>query len=579
MNLAWLPLAWAAGALVMAFGLATSHYRLVRRITPCRPLVEAQVLSLLEDCKQLMGVRVPVALVETAAVDGPCLFGFLRPRLLLPTGFTRDFSLDELRFVFLHELGHIKRRDIPLGWLTAWLQIVHWFNPLVWLAFWRMRMDRELACDAMALSHAAEDDAKPYGRTIVKLLENFGDSLRAPSLAGIVEDKQHMKERILMIAQFHKSNRGFAVAALLFIALGLLTLTDAQLGSKSSAAETGGQAAPPQIVSTSPAVAATEVDPALAEIRVTFDQDMKSGYSWTGAGPDYPPTTEGAKAQWRDKRTCVLPVKLEAGHYYRVGINSTSYQNFRSVAGVAALPSAIFFTTQGASEKLKARMLVPQVVRCDPDNGAQNVSPEVTELRVTFSMPMGGGCSWCTASDEGADFPKGREGKQMYWTEDKKTCVLPVELKPGMAYRLSLNALEFKNFQSDAGVPLEPVQYTFKTSGNGKPALQPVKIGEPDASKGVWVVRFEPVGDFAPRTPSEFLEKAHQSGAYSGQKGEIGYFRTKKQGDKLVASFLAYDPGQLKAALDTVPGLKVTSVEKLTQEQLLDYEKSPQESL
>ncbi len=93
------------------------------------------------------------------------------------------------------------------------------------------------------------------------------------------------------------------------------------------------------------------------------------------------------------------------------------------------------------------------------------------------------------------------------------------------------------------------------------------------------MVRFEPVGDFAPRTPSEFLDRANQSGAYSGQKGEIGYFRTQKQGDKLVASFLAYDPDQLKAALDTVPGLKVTSVEKLTQEQLLDYEKSPQESL
>jgi hypothetical protein len=127
-------------------------------------------------------------------------------------------------------------------------------------------------------------------------------------------------------------------------------------------------------------------------------------------------------------------------------------------------------------------------------------------------------------------------------------------------------------------VPLEPAAYTFKTSGEAKPVPQPVKIGEPDASKGVWVVRFEPVGDFAPRTPGEFLQRANQSGAYSGQKGQIGYFRTKKQGDKLAGSFLAYDPDQLKAALDAVPGLKVTSVEKLTKEQLLDYEKLPQES-
>ena len=103
-----------------------------------------------------------------------------------------------------------------------------------------------------------------------------------------------------------------------------------------------------------------------------------------------------------------------------------------------------------------------------------------------------------------------------------------------------------------------------------------IDIEHPDASKGVWVVRFEPVGDFSPRTPGEFLARIH---IYSGQSGQIGYFRTKKEGDKLVGSFLAYDGNQLKAALSKVQGIKVTSVEKLTQEQLAAYEKLPQESL
>jgi len=102
------------------------------------------------------------------------------------------------------------------------------------------------------------------------------------------------------------------------------------------------------------------------------------------------------------------------------------------------------------------------------------------------------------------------------------------------------------------------------------------KMDKPDAAKGVWAVRFEPVGDFSPRTPGEFLARIH---IYSGQHGEIGYFRTKKQGDKLIGSFLAYDGEELKTALSKVKGLKVTSVEKLTQEQLKEYEKSPQESL
>jgi hypothetical protein len=100
--------------------------------------------------------------------------------------------------------------------------------------------------------------------------------------------------------------------------------------------------------------------------------------------------------------------------------------------------------------------------------------------------------------------------------------------------------------------------------------------GEPDAAKGVWAVRFEAVGDFKPKTPGDFLGRIP---IYSGQDGEIGYFRTTKQGDKLAGSFLASDPDQLKAALNKLPGIKVTSVEKLTPKSLAEYEKSPQESL
>jgi hypothetical protein len=114
------------------------------------------------------------------------------------------------------------------------------------------------------------------------------------------------------------------------------------------------------------------------------------------------------------------------------------------------------------------------------------------------------------------------------------------------------------------------------TDAQNQAQPRPAKAGEPDAAKGVWAVRFEPVGDFSPKTPREFLGRIH---IYSGQHGEIGYFRTTKKGDKLVASFLADDPDQLKAALAKVSGIKVTSVEKLTAETLAQYEKSPQESL
>jgi len=261
-----------------------------------------------------------------------------------------------------------------------------------------------------------------------------------------------------MIAKFNNSNRGLLLALSLIAGLAVVALTHAQSGAPTSA--------PPRIIATSPALGATDVDPSLTEITVTFDQDMSGGMSWTGGGPAFPSDQPGQKAHWKDKRTCVLPVKLEAAHYYRVGINSVSYQNFKSAHGVPAMSSAIFFATQGATEQLKAWLRAPAVVRCTPENGAQDVSPTVAELRVTFSVPMGGGCSWCTAGDDDSDFPKGVAGKHYHWTPDKKTCVFPVALAPGHTYRLSLNAPGYNNFQSAVGVPLEPVSYTFKTTGN-----------------------------------------------------------------------------------------------------------------
>jgi len=335
------------------------------------------------------------------------------------------------------------------------------------LAFHRMRVDRELACDALALSHAKEAENQPYGRTIIKLLESFGCSAWAPSLAGTLESKNQMKERIRMIAKFKKTKRGPVLAASLFAGLGLLTLTDAQPGQgakgaeqNSSAQSAGDTQEPPRIIATSPAIGATDVDPAIAEITVTFDHDMQAGFSWTGAGPERPVVPEGAKVHWRDAHTCVYPVKLEAGHYYRVGINSKSYKNFRSIQGVPAGDSALYFTTRGASQGLKLKTMVPQIVSMYPSNGAQDVSPALSELRVTFSVPMGGGMSWCGGGDTYPDSP---QGKSAYWTDDHLTCVLPVTLKAGHTYQLGVNSPSHKNFQRAGGISVGPVAYKFRT--------------------------------------------------------------------------------------------------------------------
>jgi beta-lactamase regulating signal transducer with metallopeptidase domain len=464
----WLAGLWLTGVVLLIGKLLVVSRRLGTGIRRQRPVTNPTLLNLLEDCKQEVGVHTPLTLIETSAVGSPSLHGFVRPRLLLPARFAQNFSTAELRYVFLHELGHVKRGDILLNWLNTGLLILHWFNPLVWFAFSRMQGDRELACDALVLAHTRDAENQSYGQTIIKLLETFCRPTRSPGMVGILENKNQMKRRISMIAKFKKTNRWPLVAMAVFAGLAIVTLTNAQsptspATSDASKAGTADEQGPPQIIATSPRVGETDVDPALAEITVTFDRDMGKGSSWTGGGPDYPPSPEGKRAIWRDKRTCVLPVKLEAGHYYRVGINSQSFQNFSSAKGVPARPSAIYFTTTGASQDLKRKTAKPQIVGLNPKNGTMNVDPKLTEIRVTFNVAMGEGFSW---TGGGSDFPKTPEGKKAFWMDDHTTCVMPVALEPGKTYRMGLNSPSHKNFQSAGGVPLDPVTITFKTRDN-----------------------------------------------------------------------------------------------------------------
>ena len=226
-----LPLLWALGALALGTYVVASNIRLWRATSIEHPSTDKNVLELLEECRTTMGLRTIVALVASEKVRTPVLLGFIRPRLLLPRDIAKQLNTEELRYIFLHELAHVKRHDIALAWLTALLQVLHWFNPLVWLAFHRMRADRELACDALVLTRTQGEGTKDYGRAIVSLLERFSFPPLLPGLAGILENKSQLKRRIAMIAQFkNKSYRWSPLAVALIVTLCCISLPDARSG-------------------------------------------------------------------------------------------------------------------------------------------------------------------------------------------------------------------------------------------------------------------------------------------------------------------------------------------------------------
>jgi hypothetical protein len=100
--------------------------------------------------------------------------------------------------------------------------------------------------------------------------------------------------------------------------------------------------------------------------------------------------------------------------------------------------------------------------------------------------------------------------------------------------------------------------------------------------EGTYLAKFEPVNGFAPKTPKEMLHKFNESCQLRSTRVGLGgasFFRTTKQGDKLIGSFLTATPDEFKAALEKNPNLKLISVEKVTRETFLAHEASGQELL
>jgi bla regulator protein BlaR1 len=221
-------LIWAIMAVLMLGRLVAGFAWLNWRLRDARTLDNWEVWWLLQECKEVTGLRTPVAILESPHIKSPCLLGFLRPRLLLPAGLTGTFTREELRLVFLHELAHLKRRDIAFNWLLEIVASIHWFNPLVWMVCDRMRADREEACDACALARADIRERRSYGRALLKLIENFGETrvVGLPGVAGLLSGDDQLERRMHFILGFQPGRRTWVVGLCTFLTLAFIGFTD-----------------------------------------------------------------------------------------------------------------------------------------------------------------------------------------------------------------------------------------------------------------------------------------------------------------------------------------------------------------
>lgn len=186
-----------------------------------------EMQTLLVQCQRQVGVKQPVAVVIQPIFASPAVAGLLHKRLLLPQD-ARNLSQQALRYVFLHELYHLRHRDLWMNVLLLIFQALHWFNPVMWYCFARVRRDMELACDASVIRHLAEGEELAYGQALLEAATQK-KTPHSARLLTMASDYDSLCERILQIKKapfWQKHRRSIALTGgLCLLVLALLLLT------------------------------------------------------------------------------------------------------------------------------------------------------------------------------------------------------------------------------------------------------------------------------------------------------------------------------------------------------------------
>ncbi len=231
---------WLGGVLVLFTGIAILHGRFRRSLRSAHRCREGEPLAvLMAACAATMRIRRKPRILKTPLISTPAISGIFRPVLLLPDDFETAFTPEEQRMVFLHELAHVRRGDLLLNPLLTALQVVHWFNPILWIAFSRLRFDRECATDSLVLSGDRVRFRSLYGETLLKLLAGVSGSPARLPLLGILENKTRLQERCRDIRSAVPGAYGFSAFGLILLgALGMATLTQSSLTAADTAPRT-----------------------------------------------------------------------------------------------------------------------------------------------------------------------------------------------------------------------------------------------------------------------------------------------------------------------------------------------------
>lgn len=187
--LPWMVLAWSCGVLLLSLRAWKQWRALKALVRAAETLPRWQ--GAVDTMAKRFGLRRRVTVLCSEAVVTPALLGWLRPVILLPVAVAFNFPAAQIELIFAHELAHLRRWDPLANLFQLVLETLHFYHPAVYWISSDVRNEREICCDAMALTinGGSRREFVAALAELGDLSEPHGGSLMLAASGGVLLDR------------------------------------------------------------------------------------------------------------------------------------------------------------------------------------------------------------------------------------------------------------------------------------------------------------------------------------------------------------------------------------------------------
>ena len=190
--------AWLTGCVIGVLILIRSCSAAASLVRRAVSITDFETMSRKNQLCEHANIKLDIPLLCSSEAAAPLTIGCLRPVIVLPAGYGH-WTEERRRVVLAHEIAHIQRRDVSLQLIARLACIFYWYHPLVWLANWRMRIERELACDDAVLKTGQAPGS--YASHLVDIAATLVGTAKSPAYAVAMAAHNNLERRVRAILQ------------------------------------------------------------------------------------------------------------------------------------------------------------------------------------------------------------------------------------------------------------------------------------------------------------------------------------------------------------------------------------------